>query len=83
MKILKNFDITKEVFPAEAIESVADPVLKILLLHELSVYYKESKEKADRLTLEDEYVGITYDNLNTIKNVLVKNINKNKHVLVK
>lgn len=83
MKMLKNFDIAKQVFPAEAIESVSDPVLKILLLHELSDYYKESKEKADRLTLEDEYVGITYDNLNTIKNVLVKNINKNKHVLVK
>lgn len=83
MKILKNFDITKEVFPAEVIESVADPVLKVLVLHELSVYYKECKEMADRLTLEDEYVGITYDNLNIIKNVLVKNISKNKHVLVK
>ena len=70
MKMLKNFDITKQFFPAEAIESVADPVLKILLLHELSVYYKESKEKADRLTLEDEYVGITYDNLDIIRNVL-------------
>ena len=83
MKILKNLDITKEVFPAEVIESVADPVLKVLVLHELSVYYKECKEMADRLTLEDEYVGITYDNLNIIKNVLVKTISKNKHVLVK
>ncbi len=31
-------------------------------------YYNANKVKADNLVMEDEFVGITYDNLNVIKN---------------
>ena len=42
----------------------------------LKRYYKDSHEKALRLVTDDEYVGITFDNLYKIKN-LIKIYEKN------
>lgn len=62
---LNNYVISKEVFSYDG--PLDDSKRKLLLR-----YYDDSKEKADRLVTEDEFVGITYDNLDIIKNKLIK-----------
>lgn len=62
---LNNYVISKEIF------DYGDP-LDDLKRRQLLRYYDDSKEKADRLVTEDEFVGITYDNLDIIKNKLIK-----------
>ena len=39
-------------------------------LSSLECYYLVKKEEANRLTLEGEYVGKTYDNLDAIEGIL-------------
>lgn len=62
---LNNYVISKEIFNYD--DPLDDSKRNILLR-----YYDDSKEKADRLVIEDEFVGITYDNLDIIKNKLIK-----------
>lgn len=41
----------------------------------LSRYYDDSKQRADRLVTDDEFVGITYDKLDIINSKLIKKYN--------
>lgn len=50
-------------------------------IKEVSAYYFIHKERADRLTLEGEYVGITYNNLVYLQNII--NNSKNKEYVKK
>ena len=47
-------------------------------IKKLSKFYLSSKERVDRLVLEDEFVGKSYDNLGYIEGIL-----HNKKVLYK
>ena len=60
---LKNYDISKELFNGN-VKNVTEQII-------LRRYYDSACEKARRLVTDDEYVGITYDNLNRIKNKLI------------
>ena len=53
---LKSYIISSEVFDVTKVKSEYDNML-------LKRFYDEAKENADRLVIEDEFVGITYDNL--------------------
>lgn len=64
---LENFIISKELFDID-IDKEDISILKR--------YYKDSHEKALRIVTDDEYVGITFDNLYKIKN-LIKIYEKN------
>ena len=45
-------------------------------IKKLDEYYSVAKEKTDRLVLEDEYVGISYTNLNYLEKIIFENNNK-------
>ena len=62
MKSLNDLNIKKDNF-----DEYQDILYKTSCI-DLVNYYKASKNKADTLVMEDEFVGITYDNLNVIKN---------------
>ncbi len=66
---LINFNIAKELFDRSIVKTDQD---KALLIR----YYDNSLERANRLVIDDEYVGITYDNLDIINSI----INENKLV---
>ena len=63
---LKSYIISREVFDVTKVKSEYDNML-------LKRFYDETKENADRLVIEDELVGITYDNLDIIEQTLNKN----------
>lgn len=60
---LLNYDIAKDLFNPSMINSEYDKVV-------LKKFHDDALEKANVLVLEDEVVGITYDNLDIISNVL-------------
>ena len=60
---LKNFDIARDLFDKSVVKSNNDRAL-------IKRYYDSKRENADRLVIEDEFVGITYKNLDTIDNLL-------------
>lgn len=64
---LENFIISKESFDIDINKED---------INILKRYYKDSYDKALRLVTDDEYVGITFDNLYKIKN-LIKTYEKN------
>lgn len=66
---LKKFEISKELFFEEMVKTMEDVNL-------LEKYYVKNCNKASRLVMDDEYVGITFDNLD----VMSKVIRQNKHV---
>lgn len=63
---LKTYIISREVFDTTTVKTEYDNML-------LKRFYDDSKANADRLVIEDEFVGITYDNLDTIEQTLNKN----------
>lgn len=63
---LKSYIISCEVFDSTSVKTEYDNML-------LKRFYDEAKENANRLVLEDELVGITYDNLDIIEQTLNKN----------
>lgn len=66
---LLNFNIAKEIFDSTLVKTIQDKALLIK-------YYDSSLKKANTLVTDDEFVGITYDNLEIIDNI----INENKLV---
>lgn len=62
---LKNYVISEQVFDAKVNASNVDTLTR---------YYRDSYNKASSLVMDDELVGITFDNLNIIKNLI-----KSKH----
>ncbi len=60
---LLNYDIAKDLFNPSMVNSEYDKVV-------LKKFHDDALEKANVLVLEDEVVGITYDNLDIIRNVL-------------
>ena len=60
---LNNYDISRNEFNYD-ISSEQDIMI-------LSRYYDDSLQKANMLVTEEEFVGITYENLDIIKNKLV------------
>lgn len=60
---LFNYDIAKDLFNPSMVNSEYDKVV-------LKKFHDDALEKANVLVLEDEVVGITYDNLDIIRNVL-------------
>lgn len=63
LNYLKNFDIARDLFDKSVVKSNNDRAL-------IKRYYDSKRENADRLVIEDEFVGITYKNLDTIDNLL-------------
>ena len=61
---LKNFIISKEIFNID---------IKYEDLDILKKYYDNTYEKVSVLVMDDEYVGITFDNLDKI-NTLIKKV---------
>ncbi len=76
MSLLKldTYDISRQDFHSEKIAMLNDNPQLVLMLYELEAYYNEKKQLADRLTMEDEFVGITYNNLDEIKYILTKKV---------
>lgn len=66
LNYLKNFDIARDLFDKSVVKSNNDRAL-------IKRYYDSKRENADRLVIEDEFVGITYKNLDTIDNLLEEN----------
>lgn len=62
---LKKFIISKEVFSYDILADKEDFNL-------LERYYKDSYEHAETLVMDDEYVGITFENLDRICKILKK-----------
>ena len=62
LNYLKNFIISKEIFNIN---------IKPCNIDILKRYYDDNYKKASILVMEDEYVGITFDNLEKI-NTLIK-----------
>lgn len=62
---LKKFIISKEVFSCDLLADKEDFNL-------LERYYKDSYEQAETLVMDDEYVGITFENLDRICKILKK-----------
>lgn len=62
-KYLLNFDITQDTFNPNVVRSDIDKVV-------LERYYDSALENARRLVIEDELVGITFDNLDVMVKVL-------------
>lgn len=62
---LKRYDIAKDVFRDEMVSTAHDKII-------LKKYYDSQYECAITLVIDDEVVGITFDNLQTIEKVLVK-----------
>ncbi len=60
---LKNFDIAHDIFNYDITYSDVDL---------LKTYYEEKKNYADILTVEDEFTGNTYNNLDVINNNIKK-----------
>ena len=60
---LLNYDIAKDLFNPSMVNSEYDKVV-------LKKFHDDALEKANVLVLEVEVVGITYDNLDIIRNVL-------------
>ena len=60
---LLNYDIAKDLFNPSMVNSEYYKVV-------LKKFHDDALEKANVLVLEDEVVGITYDNLDIIRNVL-------------
>lgn len=69
---LKNFDISRDLFDKNVVKNGNDIVI-------MRSYYDSKRERANTLVMEDEFVGITYKNLDTINNIL----DENKLVIVK
>ena len=67
---LKNFDITKDDFNSLFINNK----------DELTRYYDEAYNHAVKLVMDDEYVGITFDNLDKIKEFLEEQNGKTKSI---
>ena len=64
LNYLKNFIISKEIFNID---------IKYEDLDILKKYYDNTYEKVSVLVMDDEYVGITFDNLEKI-NTLIKKV---------
>lgn len=62
---LASYVISKEIFNYS--NDLSDYERRLLLR-----YYDDSKQRADRLVTDDEFVGITYDNLDIINSKLIK-----------
>lgn len=62
-KYLLNFDITQDTFNPNVVRSDIDKVV-------LERYYDSALENARRLVIEEELVGITFDNLDVMVKVL-------------
>lgn len=63
---LTNYVISKETF--NFFGNLGDSETELLLR-----YYDDSRKRADILVTEDEFVGITFDNLDIIKSLLQEN----------
>lgn len=63
---LKKFVISKETFFEGMVKTQEDVAL-------LERYYVDSCDKASRLVMDDEYVGITFDNLDVMGKVIRQN----------
>lgn len=68
LNYLKNFIISKEIFNID---------IKYEDLDILKKYYDNTYEKVSVLVMDDEYVGITFDNLDKI-NTLIKKLVKTR-----
>lgn len=64
---LRAFDIKKDTFDSR--KRYTDFESQIL-----ENYYDEKSQTADRLVIEGEYVGRTYDNLDVIKSKFIKKL---------
>ncbi len=60
---LKNFDIARDLFDKTVVRSNNDRAI-------IERYCDSKREHANLLVMEDEFVGITYKNLDTIDNLL-------------
>lgn len=60
---LKNFDIARDLFDKTVVRSNNDRAI-------IKRYCDSKREHANLLVMEDEFVGITYKNLDTIDNLL-------------
>ena len=66
LEYLANFDIAREMFDENMVKNSSDRVV-------MKRYYDSKLKRANVLVIEDEFVGITYKNLETISDLLDEN----------
>ena len=66
LEYLANFDIAREMFDGSIVKNSSDRVV-------MKRYYDSKLKRANVLVIEDEFVGITYKNLETISDLLKEN----------
>lgn len=66
LEYLANFDIARELFDVSMVKNVHDKVV-------MKKYYDSKLKHANVLVTDDEFVGITYNNLETISDLLEEN----------
>ena len=66
LEYLANFDIARELFDASLVKNNIDKMV-------MKRYYDSKLKRANVLVIEDEFVGITYKNLETISDLLDEN----------
>ena len=66
LEYLANFDIARELFDASLVKNNIDKIV-------MKRYYDSKLKRANVLVIEDEFVGITYKNLETISDLLDEN----------
>lgn len=63
---LLSFNIAKELFDSTLVKTKHDKALLIK-------YYDDSLKRANTLVTDDEFVGITYNNLEVMDNIIKEN----------
>ena len=63
LEYLRDFDIARELFDASLVRNNIDKMV-------MKRYYDSKLKRANVLVAEDEFVGITYNNLETINDLL-------------
>lgn len=63
---LKQYNISKDVFCGKSVSTVHDRII-------LKKYYDSEFERAMTLLMDDEVVGITFDNIEIIEQILGEN----------
>ena len=66
LEYLANFDIARELFDVSMVKNNSDRVV-------MRKYYDSKLKHANVLVTDDEFVGITYKNLETINDLLEEN----------
>ena len=66
LEYLRDFDIARELFDVSMVKNNNDKVV-------MKRYYDSKLKRANVLVIEDEFVGITYKNLEIIKDLLDEN----------